>query len=72
MKGRRLVRIMRRGSASVVIWRWAQMVPLSGQGMDVATIARVEARLDSLPSTCAPAGYEAKRSADPPAHPAGS
>jgi hypothetical protein len=29
-EGRRLVRIVRRGSGSVVIWRWAQMVPLSG------------------------------------------
>jgi hypothetical protein len=33
-EGRRLVRIIRRGSASVVTWRRAQMVLLSAQGMD--------------------------------------
>ena len=32
----RLVRIVRRGSGSVVTWRRAQMVLLSAQGMDVA------------------------------------
>jgi transposase len=40
-EGRRLVRIVRRGSGSVVTWRRAQMVLLSAQGMDVAAIARV-------------------------------
>jgi transposase len=40
-EGRRLVRIVRRGSGSVVTWRRAQMVLLSAQGMDVAPIARV-------------------------------
>jgi transposase len=40
-EGRRLVRIIRRGSGSVVTWRRAQMVLLSAQGMDVAAIARV-------------------------------
>jgi transposase len=40
-QGRRLVRIIRRGSGSVVTWRRAQMVLLSAQGMDVAAIARV-------------------------------
>ena len=40
-EGRRLVRIMRRGSGSVVTWRRAQMVLLSAQGMDVAAIAKV-------------------------------
>jgi hypothetical protein len=39
-EGRRLVRIVRRGSGSVVTWRRAQMVPLSAQGMDAAAIAR--------------------------------
>jgi transposase len=39
--GRRLVRIVRRGSGSVVTWRRAQMVLLSAQGMDVAAIAKV-------------------------------
>ena len=34
-EGRRLVRIIRRGSGSVVTWRRAQMVLLSAQGMDV-------------------------------------
>jgi transposase len=40
-EGRRLVRIVRRGSGSVVTWRRAQMVLLSAQGMDVAAIATV-------------------------------
>ena len=40
-EGRRLVRIVRRGSGSVVTWRRAQMVLLSAQGMDAPAIARV-------------------------------
>src|ERR1700704_5914911 len=40
-EGRRLVRILRRGSGSVVTWRRAQMVLLSAQGMDVPAIAKV-------------------------------
>src|SRR5437899_8598395 len=40
-EGNRLVRIVRRGSGSVVTWRRAQMVLLSAQGMDVAAIAKV-------------------------------
>jgi transposase len=40
-EGRRLVRIVRRGSGSVVTWRRAQMVLLSAQHMDVSVIARV-------------------------------
>ena len=40
-EGRRLVRIVRRGTGSVVTWRRAQMVLLSAQGMDVPAIARV-------------------------------
>ena len=40
-EGRQLVRIVRRGSGSVVTWRRAQMVLLPAQGMDVAPIARV-------------------------------
>jgi transposase len=40
-EGQRLVRIVRRGSGSVVTWRRAQMVLLSAQGMDAAAIARV-------------------------------
>ena len=40
-EGRRLLRIIRRGSGSVVTWRRAQMVLLSAQGMDVAAIAKV-------------------------------
>ena len=40
-EGRHLVRIVRRGTGSVVTWRRAQMVLLSAQGMDVAAIARV-------------------------------
>jgi transposase len=40
-EGRRLVRIVRRGSGSVVTWRRAQMVLLSAQGMDAPGIAKV-------------------------------
>jgi transposase len=40
-EGMRLLRILRRGQGSVVTWRRAQMVLLSGQGMDVAQIALV-------------------------------
>lgn len=40
-EGRRLLRIIRRGSGSVVTWRRAQMVLLSAQGMAVAKIAEV-------------------------------
>jgi transposase len=40
-EGRRLVRIVRRGTGSVVTWRRAQMVLLSAQEMDAAAIARV-------------------------------
>jgi transposase len=40
-EGRRLLRIVRRGSGSVVTWRRAQMILLSAQGMDVAKIAEV-------------------------------
>ncbi|GAA2455589.1 hypothetical protein GCM10010421_55990 [Streptomyces glaucus] len=40
-EGRRLLRIIRRGTGSVVTWRRAQMVPLSAQGMPVAKIAEV-------------------------------
>jgi transposase len=40
-EGRRLVRIVRRDSGSVVTWRRAQMVLLSAQGMDVPGIAKV-------------------------------
>jgi transposase len=40
-EGRRLVRIVRRGSGSVVTWRRAQMVLLSAQDMDAAGIAKV-------------------------------
>jgi hypothetical protein len=37
----RLLRIVRRSSGSVVTWRWAQMVLLSAQGVDVAQIGEV-------------------------------
>jgi transposase len=40
-EGQRLVRIIRRGTGSVVTWRRAQMVLLSAQGMGVAAIAKV-------------------------------
>ena len=40
-EGRRLVRIVRRGTGSMVAWRRAQMLLLSAQGMDAAAIAKV-------------------------------
>lgn len=40
-EGRRLVRIIRRGTGSMVTWRRAQMVLLSAQGMDVSAITKV-------------------------------
>ncbi|MFI1432118.1 IS630 family transposase [Streptomyces lydicus] len=40
-EGRRLLRIVRRGTGSVVTWRRAQMVLLSAQGRPVAKIAEV-------------------------------
>ena len=40
-EGRRLLRIIRRGTGSVVTWRRAQMVLLSAQSMPVAKIAEV-------------------------------
>ncbi len=40
-EGNQLLRIVRRGSGSVVRWRRAQIVLWSGQGMDVAQIARI-------------------------------
>jgi transposase len=40
-EGSRLLRILRRGTGSVVSWRRAQMVLLSAQAMDVPQIARV-------------------------------
>jgi transposase len=40
-EGNRLLRILRRGSGSVVTWRRAQMILLSAQAMDVRQIAQV-------------------------------
>src|SRR5690242_13273967 len=40
-EGRRLVRIIRRGTGSVVTWRRAQTVLLPAQGMDAPAIAKV-------------------------------
>jgi transposase len=40
-EGNRLLRTVRRSSGSVVMWRRAQMVLLSAQGMDVSQIAAV-------------------------------
>jgi len=40
-EGKRLVRIIRRGTGSVVTWRRAQMILLSAQGMPVPKIAEV-------------------------------
>jgi transposase len=40
-EGQRLLRIIRRGTGSVVTWRRAQMILLSAQGMEVNKIAEV-------------------------------
>jgi hypothetical protein len=48
-EGRRLVRIVRRGSGSVVTWRRAQMVLLSAQGMDATAIAKSRPAEHDLP-----------------------
>nr|WP_241777491.1 hypothetical protein [Streptomyces sp. CT34] len=40
-EGRRLLRIVRRGTGSVVTWRRAQTVLLSAQGMPATKIAEV-------------------------------
>jgi transposase len=40
-EGQQLVRIVRRGSGSVVTWRRAQMLLLSAQGMDMPAIAKM-------------------------------
>jgi hypothetical protein len=40
-EGRRLLRMIRRGTGSTVIWLRAQMVLLSAQGMPVSKIAEV-------------------------------
>jgi len=50
-EGQRLVRIIRRGSGSVVTWRRAQMVLLSAQGMDVPAIAKVAFSRSTAPTT---------------------
>ena len=56
-EGRRLVRIVRRGSGPVVTRRRAQMVLLSAQGMDAAAIAKVAFTSENRKSPCA-AGSE--------------
>lgn len=40
-EGNRLLRILRRGTGSVVTWRRARMILLSAQGMPVPRIAQV-------------------------------
>jgi hypothetical protein len=44
-EGRRLERVVRRVSRSVVMWRRAQMVVLSAQNVDTLAIARWRSRL---------------------------
>ncbi|MGP4102255.1 hypothetical protein [Nonomuraea sp. KM90] len=46
-EGQRLLRIVRRGTGSVVTWRRAQMVLLSAQGMATTQIANADG-FDSL------------------------
>jgi hypothetical protein len=53
-EGQQLVRIIRRGSGSVVTWRRAQMVLLPAQGMDVAAIARVVFTSEDRGTGCDP------------------
>src|SRR5215472_14814409 len=59
-EGRRLLRIVRRGTGSVVTWRRAQMALLSAQGMEAAAIAKVaftsEDRVRDVIPTSTPTG----------------
>jgi len=64
-EGKRLVRIVRRGTGSVVTWRRAQMVLLPAQGMNVRGIAKVsftsEDRVrDVIHNTCSLPGRTAE------------
>lgn len=68
-EARRLLRINRRGTGSVVTWRRAQMVLLSAQGMPVAKIAEVSFTSDDRvagrrPSRC-PCAARSRRSPSP-------
>jgi len=45
-EGRRLLRIVRRGTGSVVTWRRVRMVLLSAQGMPVTKAAEVSSTSD--------------------------
>lgn len=49
-EGRRLLRIIRRGTGAVVTWRRAQMVLLSAQGRPLAKIAEVSFNTDDFDS----------------------
>jgi hypothetical protein len=53
-EGRRLVRIVRRGSGSVVPWRRAQIAFLSAQGINAAAIAKVPVHRRGLGAGCDP------------------
>jgi transposase len=61
-EGRRLLRIVRRGTGSVVTWRRAQMVLLSAQKMSVAKIAEVaftsEDRVRDVLHNCNAGGFD--------------
>ena len=61
-EGARLLRIVRRGSGSVVTWRRAQMVLLSAQGMPVA----IQPVAPADPCPCAVLLAVALGQADPP------
>ena len=50
-EGKRLVRIVRQGTGSVVTWRPAQTMLLSAQNMDVAGIAKVAFTENSVASS---------------------
>jgi hypothetical protein len=50
-EGQRLLRILRRGSGSVVTWRRAQMVLLPAQGTAAAAIAKVAFTSEDTPTT---------------------
>ena len=56
-EGRRLMRIIRRGSGAVVTWRRAQMVLLPAQGMDVPAIAKVAGLLTGIARRTGVSGY---------------
>jgi hypothetical protein len=69
-EGNRLLRIVRRGTESVVTWRRAQMVLLSAQHMPVAKIAEVTFTSPDRVGTCCTTSTPTGSTRSTPATPA--